>query len=121
MLSQRSDRAYCDAGFRTMERNCDCGLRTIEHITTTDLEPRPYSDIVAMDFEPCKAYVNTRCRPVNKLTTKYAKHTEKCFQNLIKSNRNQIVSIIFRMIWNQTDVHLIQNQSENGEYNLISV
>ena len=27
-------------------------------------------------------------------------HTEKCFRNLIKSNRNQIVFTIFRLIWN---------------------
>ena len=29
--------------------------------------------------------------------------TEKYFRNLIKSNRNQIVFIILRFIWNQTD------------------
>ena len=34
-------------------------------------------------------------------------HTEKSFQNLVKSNRNQIVSTIFRMIWNTSGrVHL---------------
>ena len=27
-------------------------------------------------------------------------HTEKSFRNLIKSNRNQIVFAIFRLIWN---------------------
>ena len=28
---------------------------------------------------------------------------------------------ILRLIWNQTDVRLVPNQSENGKYNLISV
>ena len=48
-------------------------------------------------------------------------HTEKSFRNLSKSNRNQIVSTIFRFIWKQTDVHLVLNQSENGKCNLIPV
>ena len=48
-------------------------------------------------------------------------HTEKSFRNLIKSNRNQIVFTIFWLIWNQTDVRLVPNQSENDNYNLISV
>ena len=47
-------------------------------------------------------------------------HAEKSFRNLIKSNRNQFVFTIFRLICNQTDVRLIPNQSENGKYNLIS-
>ena len=47
-------------------------------------------------------------------------HTEKSFRNLIKSTRNQNVINIFRLIWNQTDVRLVPNQSENGKYNLIS-
>ena len=38
-------------------------------------------------------------------------HTEKSFRNLVKSNRNQIVFIIFQLIWNQTNVRLVQNQS----------
>ena len=32
-----------------------------------------------------------------------------------------IVFFIFSLIWNQTDVRLVPNQSENGKYNLISV
>ena len=48
-------------------------------------------------------------------------HTDKKIRNLIKSNRNQIVCTIFRLILNQTDVRLIVNQSKNGKYNLISV
>ena len=35
-------------------------------------------------------------------------HTQKLFRNLIKSNQNQIVFTILRLIWNQTDVHLVQ-------------
>ena len=38
-------------------------------------------------------------------------HAEKYFPNLIKSNRNQIVFTIFWLIWNQTDVRLVPNQS----------
>ena len=48
-------------------------------------------------------------------------HTGKSFRIVIKSTRNQIVFTIIRLIWNQTDVRLFQNQSENGKYNLISV
>ena len=48
-------------------------------------------------------------------------HTQKSFRNLIKSYRNQIVFTIFRLIWNQTNVHLAPNQSKNGTYNLILV
>ena len=48
-----------------------------------------------------------------------AGHTEKGFQNLINSNHNQIVFTMHRLIWNLTDVCLVQNQSENGKYNLI--
>ena len=48
-------------------------------------------------------------------------HMEKYFWNLIKSNLNQIVFTIFRLIWNQTNVCLVPNQSENGKYYLISV
>ena len=48
-------------------------------------------------------------------------HAERSFRNLIKSNRNQIVFTTFRLIWNQTDVCLVPNPSENSKYNLISV
>ena len=41
-------------------------------------------------------------------------------RNFIKSNRNQIVFTIFRLIRIQTDVRLDPNQSKNGKYNLIS-
>jgi len=43
------------------------------------------------------------------------------FETCIKSNWNQIVFTICRLIWNQTDVRLVSNQSENGKYNPISV
>ena len=47
---------------------------------------------------------------------------EKSFRSLIKSDRYQIVLTIFRLFWNQNDVRFGQsNQSENGQYNLISV
>ena len=48
-------------------------------------------------------------------------HTEKTFQNLIKSNWNQIVFTIFQYIWDQTVVRFVPNQSENDIYNLNSV
>ena len=32
--------------------------------------------------------------------------TEKSFRNLVKSTRNQIVFTIFRLLWNQKNVHL---------------
>ena len=49
-------------------------------------------------------------------------HTDKIFRNLIKSNRNQIVFTIFRLIWNQMDIRFILNQSEKGLiiFNMIS-
>ena len=47
---------------------------------------------------------------VKKYTAK--QHGEKPFLNLIKLTRNQIVFIIFRFIWNQTDDHLNPNQSQ---------
>ena len=41
--------------------------------------------------------------------------TEKYFQNLITPTRNYIVFTISRLIWKQTDVRLVPNQSENGK------
>ena len=38
-------------------------------------------------------------------------------RNLIKSDRNQIVFNSFRLIWNQTDVRLVPNQSGTCNYN----
>ena len=34
-------------------------------------------------------------------------HTEKSFQNLVKSTQNQIGITILQLIWNQTDVRLV--------------
>ena len=48
-------------------------------------------------------------------------HRDIFFRNLMKENRNQIPFTILRLIWNQTDVRLVPNQSENGESNLIFV
>ena len=50
-------------------------------------------------------------------------HAEKSFQNLIESNRNQIVITIFRLILNSKRVRpfAVLNQSEKCKYNLISV
>ena len=48
-------------------------------------------------------------------------YTQKSFRNLIDSNGNQIEFSIFRLIWNQTVVRLVPNQSLNDKFNLISV
>ena len=53
--------------------------------------------------------------------TNFFLHTEKSLRNLIESNWNKIVVTILWLFWNQTDVSLVPNQSENGKYNLISV
>ena len=47
-------------------------------------------------------------------------HAEKCFLNLVKSNRNQMVFTILRLILNQTDFRFVPSQSENGKYDLWS-
>ena len=49
------------------------------------------------------------------------RNAEESFPNLVKSNLNQIVFTMHRLIWNKTDVRLVPNQLENGKYNLISV
>ena len=59
---------------------------------------------------PNSEHVSTHCNM----------HTEKSFWNFIKSNQNQIIFTIFRLIWIQTDVRLVPNQSRSGKYNLIS-
>ena len=46
-------------------------------------------------------------------------YSEKSFRNIDKSNRNQIVFTIIQSIWNQMDIRLVPNQSENGKYNQI--
>ena len=61
-------------------------------------------------------------QPMEKKTRPEPCYTiEKSFPNRIKSNRNQFVFTIIRLIWNQTDVRLVPNHLENGKYNLISV
>ena len=54
------------------------------------------------------------------ITNIIANAHREIFLILNKSTRNQIVYTIFRLIWNQTQVCLVPNQSENGTYNLIS-
>ena len=50
----------------------------------------------------------------------FIQHTlRESFSDSCQINRNQNVFTIFRLIWNQTDVRLVPNQSEYGEYNLI--
>ena len=49
----------------------------------------------------------------------YIIHAEKSTSYSGYINRNPIVLTIFRLIWNQTEILLVQYQSENGKYNLI--
>ena len=60
-------------------------------------------------------------RKIGQITVRF--YTEKYFRNLIKSYRNQIVFIIFRLVWNRkwTASVCVPNQSKNRKYNLISV
>ena len=51
---------------------------------------------------------------------KWYVHTNKFTFDSGWSSLNRIVFIIFWLIWNQTKYRLVQNQSENGKYNLIS-
>ena len=51
----------------------------------------------------------------------FVQSPDKSFPNRIKSNWNQIVFTVHRLIWNQKNVRFVSNQSKNGQYNLISV
>ena len=66
--------------------------------------------------EQCRMEINTRQKGDIRLLFQ---HTEKYFLNLVESTLNYIVFFIFRLIWIQTEVRLVSNQSDNGEYNLI--
>ena len=57
----------------------------------------------------------------NRLDEKWVYRCTYIQRNLIKSNQNQIVFAILRLIWIQTDVRLDPNQPENGKYNPITV
>ena len=48
---------------------------------------------------------------LNKKSYTCIMHTEIYFCNIIKSNRNQVAYTLFRLIRNQTDVHLVPKQS----------
>ena len=65
-----------------------------------------FGAMFTMQFPACQHIVNRRSREVSRMV-----HTEKSFRNLDKSNRNQIVFTIFRLIWKQTDFRLDTNQS----------
>ena len=49
----------------------------------------------------------------------YTQRNRRFYSWLIK--HDQIAFTTFRLIWNQTKLFLVTNQSENGEYNLILV
>ena len=48
-------------------------------------------------------------------------HAGKYFRNLLESDGDQIVLTIFRLVWNQMDVCLVPDRSEDGECSLSSV
>ena len=48
-------------------------------------------------------------------------HTQKSTSDYCLFNQYQIIFAIFRLISNQMEFRLVQNQSENAKYNLISV
>ena len=43
------------------------------------------------------------------------------FWNLIESERDRFVFTIFGLVWNQTNIHLVPDQSRKGECNLVSI
>jgi len=47
----------------------------------------------------------------------YVTHTEKSFWYLFKLNQIWIVITLFRFIWHQTKIRLVQNQSKKCNYN----
>ena len=49
------------------------------------------------------------------------KQTHENLKLKLNGQNYAIKQIDFRLIWNQTDVRLIPNQSENGVYNLVYV
>ena len=59
------------------------------------------------------AYVSTGISHSKKVCSMMSIHTEKSFVSLVKSNRNHIISIIFKSICNKAEVCLVENQSEN--------
>ena len=56
-----------------------------------------------------------------KLACVPATRAEESFRILIKSIWNQMVFTIFQLIWNQTDVRLVPNQSEKMQHKNVSV
>ena len=74
----------------------------------------------------CACIYNTTNRNLQHVLAYYRQlyvygQPEKSFLNLVKLNRNRIVFTIFWLIWRQTEVRWVPNQSENCKYNLISV
>ena len=64
------------------------------------------SFLVPNRFEVCHYNLNRVTIQQDSERT-FSQHTEKSFRNLMKSNRNQMVFTILRLIWYQTDVRLI--------------
>ena len=67
---------------------------------------------VTMARKPGSYYLMTLYLP-----SKNTIHTEKSFLNLVKSNQICIVITLFRLVWDQADLHLVSIQSEKCNYN----
>ena len=75
-------------------------------------------------LETCKEFLTFLLRGIcrkdsnsDQKTIMMSVHTGKSFRSLIKSNRNQIVFTISRLIWNQTNFRLVRNKFEKHKYN----
>ena len=91
-----------------------------DQITGTPETPRtPQQTMVLRGLRGASIVIGTSLRQPMQIFPA-SLHTEKSFRNFIKSTRNQIAFTIFRLIWNQTVVRLVPNQSQNCKYNLIS-
>ena len=81
------------------------------------------ADVRFLFFDATVGFISCKVRHLKWsafLFVVYRVHTEKYFQNLIRSNRNEIVFTIFRLIWNTNGhVRLDPNHLKDGKYNLI--
>ena len=95
------------------------GISENRHRSNSHGNPRKCTHFYEINAEICRQFTSIAKTRIN-VSFVVGAHTEKFFQNPIKSTRNQIVFTIFRLISDQTDVRLVSNPSENGKYNLLS-
>ena len=104
----RVDNREARARFLTYTRTIEKNLHFIQPLKirqVMNIFNKEFNKLIVLEF-PCFDVTST--------------HTEKSYRIFIKSNRNQIVFTTFRLIWNQTFLSLVQNQSKNRKYNQIS-